>query len=347
MIKVVLIGYGRIAQNHIAALRQIEGVEISAICDHSEAKMERAAGELGCRTYVDCQKMIDEIRPDAAVICVPTFAHEDYIRICAENKVAVLCEKPLTRTSGACGRVVELVKKSGIILMTAQVVRFWQGYAEIKQMIDRKEFGDIYMMRFRRVTSRDDAIAKWLNMPRQGGGAIHDMLVHDVDFLRYIAGPFESGYANATKDETGCYNNVMANIVCKNGVHAMAEASFTMQTGYPFSFSVSIIGSEATLEYDYHAGIRIGDTDEAESNMKIWRKGTGLEVLHPEERDAFLCQMRYFLDCVKNKKQPEIITLDQTYEVVLMVDALHESAHSGTVVRLDEYKPFDYHHPVI
>ena len=342
MVRVVIIGYGRISANHIAAIDGLSDVQIIGVCDHSADKVEKAAAELGCKGYTDAEKMLTDLKPDAAIICVPTFVHEEYVKLCAKHKVAVLCEKPLARTTGACRRVLDAVREADIIFMTAQVVRFWPGYVEIKEMIDKKELGDIYMMRFRRVTSTDDAIAGWLNMPRKGGGAIHDMLVHDVDYLRYIVGPFQSGYANATKDESGCYNNVMANIVCKNGIHAMAEASFTMQTGYPFSFSVSIIGSEATLEYDYHAGIRIADTDEAESHMKIWRKGKGLEVIRLEEEDAFLRQMRYFTDCVKAGKKPELITPEQTYEVIHMVDALHESAHSGQAVVLDEYEPFDY-----
>ncbi len=340
--KIVIIGYGRIAANHIAAINRIDDVQIVGVCEHSEEKAAKASAELGCKGYYDAGEMLDELKPDAAVICVPTFSHEEYVTLCAKHGVAVLCEKPLTRTTGAAKRVIDAVKESGIIFMTAQVVRFWPGYVEIKNMIDNKELGDIYMIRFRRVTSRDDAVAKWLNMPKLGGGAIHDMLVHDIDYLRYICGPFESGFANATKDETGCYNNVMANILCKNGVHAMAEASFTMQTGYPFSFSVSIIASEATLEYDYHAGIRIADTDEAESNMKIWRKGKGLEVIKVEEDDAFYRQMKYFTDCVKAKTYPTLITPDETYEVIHMVDALHESAHSGNSVKLDEYTPFDF-----
>lgn len=342
MVNVVIIGCGRIAQNHIAAIKALDDVKLIAVCDNSEEKAVATGKELGCKAFVNAEKMLTETKPDAAVICVPTFAHEEYVKLCAKYGIAVLCEKPLTRTTGACKRVVDAVKESDIIFMTAQVVRFWPGYVEIKQMMDKKEFGDIYMIRFRRVTSRDDAIAGWLNMPRLGGGAIHDMLVHDVDYLRYIAGPFESCFANATKDESECYNNVMANIVCKNGIHALAEASFTMQTGYPFSFSISITGTKATLEYSYHAGIRIADTDEAESSMKIWRKGTGLEVINIKEEDAFVRQMKYFTDCVRDNKKPTLITPDESYDVILVVDALHESAHSGNSVIIDDYTPFDY-----
>lgn len=342
MVKLVIIGCGRIAQNHIAAAKQFSDVKIVGLFDHNGEKAAALAETLGCKGYGDMEELLNEQKPDAAVICVPTFAHEEYVKICASHKVAVLCEKPLERTTGACERLLSAVKEADIIFMTAQVVRFWPGYVEIKEMVDRGELGDIYMIRCRRVTSRDDAVAKWLNMPKLGGGAIHDMLVHDVDFLRYLCGPFKTGFANATKDETGCYNNVMANILCKNGVHAMAEASFTMQTGYPFSFSISLIGSKATLEYNYHAGIRIADTDEQESSFRIWREGTGLEELSFAEEDAFKRQLGYFVECVKKNEKPTLITPEQTYEVIKMIDALHESAHSGQNIELDTYQPFDF-----
>lgn len=339
MYRIVIIGCGRIAKNHTAAATALPDVRIVGVCDHTPEKAaDMAAGFEGCAAFTDAEEMLLSLRPDAAILCVPTFVHEQYVALCAKHGVNVLCEKPLERFVEPCRRLIAAAKDSGIVFMTAQVVRFWPGYVEIKELLDRGELGDVYMMRFRRVTSKDDAIAKWLNIPRLGGGAIHDMLVHDVDYLRYIAGPFESCYANATKDETGCYNNVLANIVCKNGVHAMAEASFTMQTGYPFSFSVSIIGSKATLEYDYSAGIRIGDDVKPRCEMKIWREGKGLEILEPPQEDAFARQLRYFLSCVGEGKQPTLITPEQSFEVICAIDALHESARTGNVIRLDEYE---------
>ena len=342
MISVVIIGCGRIAQNHIGALKRIKNAAIVGVCDKDEAKAQKTAESLGCEAFTDGEAMLVKLHPQAAVICVPTFVHEEAVKLCAKHRVAVLCEKPLERTTGACRRLLDAVEEADIIFMTAQVVRHWPGFVEIKEMMDKGELGTVYSMRFRRVTSRDDAVAKWLNMPKLGGGAIHDMLVHDVDFLRYVAGPFESGYASGVKDEFGCYNDVMASIVCKNGIHASAEASFAMQTGYPFSFSVCVNASEATLEYAYHAGIRIADTDESESVMRIWRKGKGMEVVKIEEEDAFYRQMCYFLSCVEKGEKPTLITPAESYEVIKMVDALHESVRTHQAITLDDYVPFDF-----
>lgn len=333
--KFVIIGCGLISRSHADALKEIEDAELSAVCDNREEAAKKLSCEYGCRPYADAATMLDEVKPDAAIICVPTFAHETYVSMCAERKIHVLCEKPLERNPEAGRKLIDAVKEAGIIYMTAQVVRFWAGYVDIKKMFESGELGDIYMMHLRRVSSKAGQYGQWLFNPELGGGAMHDMLVHDVDFLRYVAGPFEKCYANAVKDETGCYNNVMANIIHKNGIHAVAEVSFTMQTGYPFSFSVHIVGSKATVEYSYSAGATIADRNGSKSEMKIWKKDIGLETSEVESYDAYLEQLKYFASCVREGKQPEIITPEQSFEVITMIDAIHRSADMGKIVSMN------------
>ena len=332
--KIALIGCGLIAASHAGAIRAIDGVELAAVCDMNPEAAGRIAKEYGCAPYRDAAAMLAEAKPDAAVICVPTYVHGQYAKLCAERNVHILCEKPLERTAEACRALIDSVKAAGVVFMTAQVVRFWSGYVEIKKMFESGEFGEVHMMHLRRVSSRAGQYGAWLFDPKLGGGAMHDMMVHDIDFLRYVNGPFASCYANAKQDETGCYNNVMANIAHRNGTRAVAEASFTMPDGYPFSFSVRIVGTGATVEYGYSAGATIADRSGSKTEMKIWRKGKELETPTLAAYDAYERQMRYFVDCVENKRQPGIITPEESYEVIAAIDALHRSADTGEIVRV-------------
>jgi len=330
--KITLIGCGLIAPTHANAIKAIKNAELAAVCDVNMEAANRVANEYMCKAFNDAVTMLEEVNPDVAIICVPTFSHGECVKLCAERKVHVLCEKPLERSVESCRRLINDVNESGIIFMTAQVVRFWSGYVEIKEMLDKGEIGNVYMMHLRRVSARGNQYGQWLFDPNLGGGAIYDMLVHDVDFLRYIAGPFESCYANATKDDTGCYNNVMANIIHKNGIHAVAETSFTMQTGYPFSFSVRVVGTKASLEYSYSAGATIADRSSSKKEFKIWRKDTGPEQIVLSDYDAYESQLKYFLECVKTGRQPEIVTPEQSYEVISMMNALYRSAEQNSII---------------
>lgn len=336
--KFVIIGCGLIAGSHANAIRNCHDAQLAAVCGRRKEPAEKFAGELGCRAYTDVEAMLDEIRPDAAVVCTPTYLHEEHVAKCTERKIHVLCEKPLEKTPAACKRLLDKAESRGIVFMTAQVVRFWAGYVELKEMFESGQMGNIYMAHLRRVSHRSEQYSPWIFDPVLGGGAMGDMLVHDVDYLRYAIGPFQSVFAHAVKDETGCYNNVMANIVHKNGVHSLAEVSFTRQTGYPFGFSVDIDGSRATVEYRYSSGAstlisRSGNAhSKSTCNMHIWKKGTGHENIPIRQYDAYQRQMEYFIECVKKGRRPEIITPEQSYEVICMMDAVRRSADSNEVV---------------
>lgn len=338
--KFVIIGCGLIAGSHANAIRDCKGVKLAAVCGRRKETAFKFAEEYGCRAYTDVETMLDEIKPDAAVICTPTYLHAEHVEQCAKRNIHVLCEKPLERNPLECRRLLDAAESGGIIFMTAQVVRFWAGYVEIKSMLEKDLAGEIYMMHLRRVSHRSEQYSQWIFDPHLGGGAMGDMLVHDVDYLRYAVGPFHSVFAHAVKDETGCYNNVMANIIHKNGVHSMAEVSFTQQTGYPFSFSIDIAGSEATVEYQYSSGAvtlvgHSGGMNSVSSNdMRIWKKKEGYGSVPIQQYDAYQEQMQYFVDCVRKGCQPEVITPKQSYEVICMMDAIRRSADNNEIVYL-------------
>ncbi len=338
--KFVIIGCGLIAGSHANAIRNCKGAELAAVCGRRKEPALKLAQEQGCKAYTDVEDMLDEIKPDAAVICTPTYLHVEHVEQCAKRNIHVLCEKPLTRAPEECRRLLDAAENSSIIFMTAQVVRFWAGYVEIKSMLERGQIGEVHMMHLRRASHKSEQYSKWIFDPDLGGGAMGDMLVHDVDYLRYAIGPFQSVFAHAVKDETGCYNNVMANIIHKNGVHSMAEVSFTQQTGYPFSFSVDITGSEATVEYRYSSKDatlikRLGGTSSVSTcDMCIWKKGEGAGSIPIQQYDAYQKQMEYFIDCVRKGCQPEIVTPEQNYEVICMMDAIRRSADGNKVVYL-------------
>lgn len=335
--KAVIIGCGLIAQSHANAIAKNEDTELVGVCDVVFEKAERLAAEYSTKAYQDAEVMLQQTRPDFAVICVPTFLHRDYVDLCAKNNINVLCEKPLERNYSQCSDLVRIVEDSNISFMTAQVVRFWPGYVEIKKAYEAGEFGDVLMLHLRRVSSRDSKYASWLFDPELGGGAMHDMLVHDVDYLLYLCGDYQSVYANAKQDVTGCYNDVFANIVHKNGTHSVAQVSFNMQEDYPFSFSVTIVGTKKTLEYKYSAGTTIADRSASQMEMNTWSPGKGKEELSLNyDVDPYCIQMDYFVNCLKTNIKPSIVTPRESLRVVQMMDAIHLSADSNTVVQLSD-----------
>lgn len=336
MKNIVIIGAGMISKSHAAAIKSNPNAKLCAIVDINESAAKKFAIEYECDYFTSVEDMFESLKPDAAIICLPTFLHEKYVILCAQHKVNVLCEKPVEMTIEATENMLAAVKKSGIIFMVAQVVRFWPGYVEIKEMADSGQLGDIYMAYASRCSVMQIWGNTWLCDPEKGAGAIQDMHVHDIDYLRYLCGEIDTVYCLANKDYTGCYNHAMSSLTFKNGQKAVAEAAFTMKEGYPFTMLLKIAATKATVEFHYRAGYSIGDRDEIDTELRIYREGIQPEIIKPKQYDPYTKQFEYFLSCLENNEQPKIVPHEQNLDVIKAVCAIRESAEINKVIIINK-----------
>src|ERR1700761_1433904 len=94
MMKVALIGAGKMGISHLSILGAHPGVEIVGVCDTSKIVndfLERYA-KFNC--FTDYKKMISETKPDAVVVAVPTKCHHPMIKDLLERSLHVFAEKP-------------------------------------------------------------------------------------------------------------------------------------------------------------------------------------------------------------------------------------------------------------
>src|SRR5690606_26091063 len=94
----------------------------------------------------------------------------------------ILVEKPLALSSEACVAVGRAVEESGVTLMTAFKMRFYDMIQQVKQLIPQPLMVTMQMMDNRWA---DDM---WANDPVKGGGNVLSQGVHSCDILRYVAG---------------------------------------------------------------------------------------------------------------------------------------------------------------
>ncbi len=270
------------------------------------------------------------------LIATPTYTHADLTELCASYKKAVLLEKPAALRARDALRVKRAVEENGVPYMTAKVVRFWTGYARLRRMMAQGEFGKIHMSYFSRCSERQYWGNDWLFDPEKGGGAMFDMMVHDIDFMVCLFGPAKKVYALSSKDDTRCYANVFASLEFENGAKGVAETSFTMRSGYPFTMQAKIMGEKATAEFTYRAGYDINQRDGALCTLDIYRDGQPPERLKPDQYDAYAAETAYFLDCLEKGVKPSAVTIEEGVEVMRIVNAIERSADTGLpVLRAD------------
>src|SRR3982750_14872 len=95
---VAIIGIGAIAELIATALAEVPGVRLIAGSCRTEAKGRAFAGKFNCAWFEDTDRMLDQARPDAAVVCTPSGKHLEAVLACAARNIDVICEKPLEIT---------------------------------------------------------------------------------------------------------------------------------------------------------------------------------------------------------------------------------------------------------
>lgn len=195
-IKLALIGSGGISGAHAGGiLAHQDKIECVALCDVSESNLEARAKQLGGepRRFADWKKMLEVMGPgiDAVDICLPHHLHAPAILDAAAAGKHILCEKPMCTSLEEADRIVDAVKKAGIIYMSAHNQLFTPAVREIKRLVDEGAVGRVLWIR-----SQDSFVAPasafrnaWrADLKKQGGGELIDTGYHPTYRLLYLAG---------------------------------------------------------------------------------------------------------------------------------------------------------------
>lgn len=332
MFKVAIVGMGYIAQNHIAAMKALEDVEITAVISRSAEKGAKAAAEAGCKHYTTLEEAVANEELNVVDICVPTYLHEEYVIKAAKAKCHVLCEKPITFELDSLDRMIAACEENGVRFMVAQVARWWPEFMTVKEYIDQGKLGDIHML-YEKRTCQHPTWATWHRDPAKSGGGLYDLNVHDIDYLYSLFGKPNRVYAIGWKSPTGCWNHVCASLEWAGGQKAICETSLEMTGNYPFSIQLRATGDNGTIDYALTAGVNINDGERG-SNLNWYPAGD--EQTYPlqvEQTDMFAGEINEFFSAIRENR-PAVVTPQDSRNVLEIVLAMRKSLEEGCVVEL-------------
>lgn len=333
MFRVAMIGPGSIGRTYMEALKESATVGVCALVGRDTEKGRQTAEEYHIPYYTDQDVMYERERPDAVLICTPTFTHEEMVKKALKHRVPVMCEKPFVLEEETAAKLVDLAEQAGVPLMVMHVVRFWPEYVKLQEMIDSGELGTIKNIYLNRLSSHP-TWCTWHRDPKKSGGGLYDLNIHDIDYLYHVFGPVESVYAVGVKEETGCYNNVSTIMKFTCGVSAVVEGFMDMAGEYAFTTNVRVNGKKAAVEY-LNKMVWMADGSQAKTDrFVVYPKEQTAKVLDVKKYDPYRKEVEYFADCVQNKKKMDIVPNEDVKAVLRILDAIVRSMESGEVVRL-------------
>ena len=187
-LRATLVGCGFFAENHLNAWRDLEGVDVVAVCDIDSAKATAAASMFGAaRAYTDAEEMLVNEKPDFIDIVTTLPSHRPLVELAARHRVAAICQKPFAANLEDGAAMVRACEEAGVPLMVHENFRWQQPLLAVRQAIDS---GRIGMPFFGRISFRHDwdVYSRQPYLAEDRRFAIMDVGIHLIDVARFYFG---------------------------------------------------------------------------------------------------------------------------------------------------------------
>ena len=308
MLKVGLIGAGFMGAMHANCYKNIEGVKLSAIADIREEKAKALAEGTDAEIYGDGKDLIASADVDIIDICLPTFIHAEYACLAMDKVKYVFVEKPVALTEAEIDMLLEKQKETGANVQVGQVIRFWDEYVYLKEVIESGKYGKVNNANFRRISpSPAWGWNDWLRKAELSGGAAQDLHIHDIDFALSLFGePEEVSSVRNSHGETNSYINTLMKY---KDFPVTVEGTWNLPSSYPFSASFRVMFEKACIE-NSGAGF-ILYTDEGAEKIVIEKENLTSTVSGGNISDlgGYYKELLYFTNCAKDGASVEKATL--------------------------------------
>ncbi|WP_348786830.1 Gfo/Idh/MocA family oxidoreductase [Leifsonia sp. NPDC080035] len=326
-LRVGLVGVGMMGRHHARVIQETEGVVLAGVADEA-GDPRRVAGDAPLHRSVS-ELIASGI--DAAVVAVPTQAHEAIALELADAGVHALIEKPITADTESGTRVVEAFEKAGLVGAVGHIERYNPALQSLRQRIDAGELGDVYQIATRRQGPFPARIADV--------GVVKDLATHDIDATAWLV---QSRYATVfahTSSRSGRAHEDMVSAAAQleNGIitnHLVNWLSpmkerVTVVTGERGAFVADTVSADltffenGTFSMEWESVMAFRGVSEGTVTRYALNKREPLRVEHEAFRDAIL------------GVRSDIVTMREGLENVRVAEALLRSAELAGSVKVE------------
>lgn len=246
MLKVGLLGAGRIAGVHATAISGNSGSSLVAVSDINAEAAAALAAQYGAEAR-STDAILNDAAIDAVLIATSTDTHSDLIERATAAGKAVLCEKPVDLS---LSRALQCQKAAaGKPVMIGFNRRFDPNFSALKAAVDRGEIGKAELLS---ITSFDPAPPPVAYI-KVSGGLFRDMMIHDFDMANFIMGAAPvtvsavgSSIVDAAIGAAGDVDTAVVTLTYADGRIAVIKNS--RRAVYGYDQRVELLGSEGLLQ---------------------------------------------------------------------------------------------------
>ena len=313
---------------HIPNFLQVPEAEIAALCSRKPENIERGRealkGGADPLPFASYDKLLASDAVDAVVLCTPNYTHGPMALQALQAGKHVLVEKPMATVPAQCGPIVAEAQRRGLVCQVGVELRYCDVATTMRRLIDEGAIGEPAMVHTK-VWREWGAPGAWRGSVEESGGQFHELAIHYIDLLGYLAGrpPVSVNASGGSRVGVRDVDYASATICYEGG----AVATFAMclfAAGGGSDITVEAIGLKGRLVGELMGG-----------KVELWPKGGEAEDRSPSRSDAEILgfpgsleSAGAFVECVRTGKRPSADAV-QGEHLCRVCEAARLSANAG------------------
>ncbi len=322
--RVAIVGCGGISHAHGNAWRNVSEIEIVGACDEKFESLSRFATEYNVEnTYNDLRQMLEKQNPDILVVATWPSSHlKNVLEAVRCGVKGILVEKPIAVNTSQLEQMIQVTERANIILMEAFMYRHHPLTLAVQEKVEEGAIGEVRYARSTFSTGLTDR-TNWRLRGDLGGGAVMDLGCYCINIIRYVMGQEPQSVWATGKYEP--INNVWETLIGTldfgDGITGQFDCSF----GWTWRECYEVAGTKGTLFVQKAWG-----NGEGESHFTVNGETFSVNGVNP-----YAAEILNLCEAVQNGT-PLRLPIADALGNMRVIDALHESAHTGQRIRLPD-----------
>lgn len=324
MQNVAVIGFGFMGMTHALNLLKYENTRLAAIIDKDldgiEKKLSSPTGNFSTGNidpavladvgkYESLSACLESEQIDSVHICVHTDIHVQLATEALNAGMNVFLEKPMTLDVAAGEELIRLAELQKATFMVGHVLRFMYPYQKLKKWIDYENFGKLRFLSMNRF-SGVPMWGQWQEKQKSfgsSGGALFDLLIHDIDFVNYLFGAPDDIQSTCLSGSLSNHDYISAYWKYKDkGIDVKLEGGNTFHGNYPFQAGFMANFENASVFYTTLKPevIQIATNDELTQESA------------DDGGDGFYNEVEYYYQCIEKGVAPKKCMPESSLETI-------------------------------
>ena len=343
MIRIAVVGLGKMGLSHLAILRTHPDIDVVAVCDTFGMMLNGLSRYTNLKTYSDYTELLEKEQLDAVLIATPSRFHGAMVKQALDKNLHVFCEKPLCLDIAEGRELVKLAKNKGVVNQVGYHYRFLTTFSESKALLAANLLGKIHHVRaeaYGPVVLRPKGMT-WRASKTEGGGCLFDYACHAIDLINFLyAVPaavkgtvLNKIFSNDVDDEVYC------TLYFTDGATGQLATNWSDDSFRKMSMQMTFWGENGRMRIDRQE-IQIYLRNEVGSFPKFrrgWNVRFTTELTEPVwfylRGEEYSMQIDHFVLCIKDRNQTQVSSFETAVETdVVLAKMLADAKKSPASV---------------